>query len=303
MRAKPSWIMVRGRRAGGCVLAVTGASENVQRVAEEIADGGYDCFGATAAAVTEVFAMARFDVVLLLADLVPADRAKVAALHATHRHQTGILVHLMPAGNVDFTEIIAGRLRNSPLRRTNGPRGCAISSWRPSCFPSPPLAAVFVRVAALITDGGSVAAHASLVAREHGTPALVAPATRPAGCATARSSLSTPAPASSSSSGENRALSSAGARRYPVLVPTAPQLQAFLARPWARLRALKDRHHSERIAASGADEAFRIAALLRAHATTMGAIESDTARRADLLAAVSLRKLLDRAGRRPRSAR
>jgi hypothetical protein len=123
MRAKSSWIMVRGRHAGGCVLAVTGACENVQRIAEEIADGGYDCVGATAAAVADVLSMTRFDVVLLLADLVSADRARVAALHATHRHQNGILVHLMPAGNVDFTEIIADCLRHSPLRRANRPRG------------------------------------------------------------------------------------------------------------------------------------------------------------------------------------
>lgn len=88
-----------------------------------------------------------------------------------------------------------------------------------------------------------------------------------------------------------------------MTVATAQQLQAFLARPWARLRALKDRHTAARIADGGADEAFRIAALLRAHAMTMGAVESDAARRADLRAAVRLRELLDRAGRRPRSTR
>jgi pyruvate,water dikinase len=33
---------------------------------------------------------------------------------------------------------------------------------------------LFARAAAVVTDGGSVAAHASLVAREYGLPAVVA---------------------------------------------------------------------------------------------------------------------------------
>jgi len=33
---------------------------------------------------------------------------------------------------------------------------------------------LFARVAAVITDGGSLAAHASLIAREYGIPAIVA---------------------------------------------------------------------------------------------------------------------------------
>jgi len=40
--------------------------------------------------------------------------------------------------------------------------------------PTPALAAFFARAAALVTDGGSAAAHASIVAREHGIPAVVA---------------------------------------------------------------------------------------------------------------------------------
>jgi hypothetical protein len=87
------------------------------------------------------------------------------------------------------------------------------------------------------------------------------------------------------------------------VAPTREQLEAFLGRPWDRLRALKDRHHAAAIAAGGADEAFRVAGLLRAHADAMGAIETDAARRDDLRAAVRLRKLLDRVSRRTRSAR
>ena len=76
-------------------------------------------------------------------------------------------------------------------------------------------------------------------------------------------------------------------------------LEAFLGRPWDRLRRMKDRHH----AVAGVDESFRLAALLRAHAQQMGGIETPEARRLDLAAAVELRRKLDRAGRRPRRAR
>jgi hypothetical protein len=81
-------------------------------------------------------------------------------------------------------------------------------------------------------------------------------------------------------------------------MPTREQLDAFLARPWARLRVLKDRHHAVAIAAAGADEAFRIAGLLRAHALAMGAVPNRTHQRADLAALVRLKKRLDRASRR-----
>jgi hypothetical protein len=86
-------------------------------------------------------------------------------------------------------------------------------------------------------------------------------------------------------------------------VTTAAQLEAFLRRPWSRLRVLKDRHHAERTAIGGPDEAFRVAELLRGHARAMGAVETAAARRADLEAAISLRKKLDRASRRLRRAR
>jgi len=87
------------------------------------------------------------------------------------------------------------------------------------------------------------------------------------------------------------------------VAPTRAQLETFLARPWARLRALKDRHHAVVVAAEGADAAFRVAAQLRAHAQAMGADDTPAARREDLAAAVRLRKLLDRVSRRTRRAR
>lgn len=84
--------------------------------------------------------------------------------------------------------------------------------------------------------------------------------------------------------------------RYPPDVAvTREQLEQFLARPWDRLRALKDRHH----ASSGPEESFRIAEMLREHARAMGAHQDEQARVDDLLAAVRLKRLLDRAsGRR-----
>lgn len=84
---------------------------------------------------------------------------------------------------------------------------------------------------------------------------------------------------------------------------SAQQLRAFLDRPWARLRAAKDRHTASVIAREGEDRAFELAAVLRAHAIAMGAGPSAADRRADLEAAVTLRRKLDGARRRPRRAR
>lgn len=89
----------------------------------------------------------------------------------------------------------------------------------------------------------------------------------------------------------------------PAVATTAQQLRAFLERPWARLRAAKDRQTAALIAREGADRAFQLAALLRDHAVAMGAHPSPAERRADLDAAVALRRKLNRAGRRPRRAR
>ncbi|HEX2685716.1 MAG TPA: hypothetical protein VHN14_03820 [Kofleriaceae bacterium] len=86
------------------------------------------------------------------------------------------------------------------------------------------------------------------------------------------------------------------------MTTTAQQLRAFLDRPWARLRAAKDRYTAAMIARDGADRAFQLAALLREYAVVMGAHPSPAERRADLDAAVALRRKLDRAGRRSRRA-
>lgn len=77
---------------------------------------------------------------------------------------------------------------------------------------------------------------------------------------------------------------------------TPEQLRAFLARPWARLRALKDRHVASEIERDGTDAAFEMAEGLRAHAEAMSSFPSDADRAEDLATAVHLRRLLDRAG-------
>jgi hypothetical protein len=91
--------------------------------------------------------------------------------------------------------------------------------------------------------------------------------------------------------------------RYPRNVATREQVRAFLDRPWHRLRRAKDRYLAARVAEMGADEAFRMAAELNAHARAMGAQWSAADREADLDAAVTLRRILDRAGQRSRRTR
>ncbi len=56
---------------------------------------------------------------------------------------------------------------------------------------------LFARAAAVVTDGGTLAAHASLVAREYGIPAVVGTGTPPAACGPASGSPSTAPPAPS----------------------------------------------------------------------------------------------------------
>jgi pyruvate,water dikinase len=56
---------------------------------------------------------------------------------------------------VDFAKVDAGDVL---VARATSP------AWTP----------LFVRVAAVVTDGGTQAAHASLIAREYGIPAVVA---------------------------------------------------------------------------------------------------------------------------------
>ena len=84
---------------------------------------------------------------------------------------------------------------------------------------------------------------------------------------------------------------------------TPQQLRAFLDRPWAKLRAAKDRHTAAVIARDGTARAFQLAGILHDHAVAMDALPSPAARRADLDAAVAMRRKLDRAGRRPRRTR
>lgn len=83
---------------------------------------------------------------------------------------------------------------------------------------------------------------------------------------------------------------------------TRDELRAYLERPWARLRALKDRHNARTIERGGADAAFAIAAGLVARAAEAGATRTDAERADDLATAIRLRSLLDRAGRRHRRA-
>jgi len=91
--------------------------------------------------------------------------------------------------------------------------------------------------------------------------------------------------------------------RYPASVATPEQVRAFLDRPWARLRREKDRHVATRVAREGAETGLRMAEGLRAHVVSLGLAPPTADRRADLDAAVRLRRLLDRAGRRRRRAR
>ena len=87
------------------------------------------------------------------------------------------------------------------------------------------------------------------------------------------------------------------------MATTPQQLRAFLARPWAKLRAAKDQHTAAVVARDGTGRAFQLAELLSDHALTMGAFQSAAERRADLAAAVEIRRKLDRASRRSRRTR
>jgi hypothetical protein len=79
---------------------------------------------------------------------------------------------------------------------------------------------------------------------------------------------------------------------------TRAELHAYLARPWDRLRASKDRHVAELVEREGADAAFAIAAGLATRAVEAGAKPTDDDRADDLATAVRIRRLLDRACRR-----
>lgn len=66
---------------------------------------------------------------------------------------------------------------------------------------------------------------------------------------------------------------------------------------------LKDRHNAQTVEREGVEAAFRLAALLRAHAKAMGALPSAAERADDLAAAVRLKQLLEHASRRLQSTR
>ena len=83
-------------------------------------------------------------------------------------------------------------------------------------------------------------------------------------------------------------------------MPTREQLRAFMERPWSALREGKDRYNAAHVAREGADEAFRVAEELAAHAREMNAVANHAD---DLEAAVRLKELIDRASRRLRRAR
>jgi hypothetical protein len=81
-------------------------------------------------------------------------------------------------------------------------------------------------------------------------------------------------------------------------MPTPDELRTFLARPWDRLRVLKDQHNAATIEREGVEAALRLAEILREHAKAMGAELSPAERGDDLAAAVRLKRLIDRASRR-----
>jgi pyruvate,water dikinase len=94
---------------------------------------------------------------------VPSDTALVSGVPASPGRATGSvrLVH----GPDDFDELQPGEILVAPL---------TAPAWTP----------LFARAAAVVTDVGSAAAHASIIAREYGIPAVV-------GCGDATSRLRT----------------------------------------------------------------------------------------------------------------
>ncbi|MCC7383400.1 MAG: hypothetical protein IT384_16300 [Deltaproteobacteria bacterium] len=78
---------------------------------------------------------------------------------------------------------------------------------------------------------------------------------------------------------------------------TEQNLRAFLDRPWAQLRALKDQHTAGLLDRRGAGALIQMGEQLRARAREAGAWPSERDRAEDLASHVRLRRLLDRAGR------
>lgn len=86
------------------------------------------------------------------AGAVRSERALVSGSPASAGHATGLV--RVVRGPAEFDTLLAGEILVAPL---------TAPAWTP----------LFARAAALVTDVGSVASHAALVAREYGIPAVV----------------------------------------------------------------------------------------------------------------------------------
>lgn len=98
-----------------------------------------------------------------LVGAVPSDTALVSGTPASPGRATGLV--RVVRGSRDFDQLQAGEILVAPL---------TAPAWTP----------LFTRAAAIVTDVGSLASHASIVAREYGIPAIV-------GCGDATARLST----------------------------------------------------------------------------------------------------------------
>lgn len=82
----------------------------------------------------------------------PSDRAIVSGTPASPGRASGAV--RIVRGVEDFDSLLPGEILVAPL---------TASAWTP----------LFTRAAAVVTDVGSAAAHASIIAREYGIPAVV----------------------------------------------------------------------------------------------------------------------------------
>ncbi len=98
-----------------------------------------------------------------LVGAVPSDRALVSGTPASAGRASGVV--RVVRGPAEFDQLLAGEILVAPL---------TAPAWTP----------LFTRAAAVVTDVGSLASHASIIAREYGIPAIV-------GCGDATSRLRT----------------------------------------------------------------------------------------------------------------
>jgi pyruvate,water dikinase len=87
-----------------------------------------------------------------LVGAVPSDRALVSGTPASPGRATGLV--RVVRGAQDFDQLQPGEILVAPL---------TAPAWTP----------LFTRAAAVVTDVGSLASHASIIAREYGIPAIV----------------------------------------------------------------------------------------------------------------------------------